>query len=103
MAEDVVNHPSHYTQGTLEVIDAIEGMGLPYHEGNIVKYVARWRHKAGVVDLKKARWYLNRLIDAEEAKQVAELTAKVAERTSPLQFHCDHPPEEYCQHCTKPA
>ena len=74
MPEDLVNHPRHYTQGAMEVIDAIEGMGLPYHEGNIVKYVARWRHKAGVIDLKKARWYLNRLIDKAEADQVMEIT-----------------------------
>lgn len=59
---DSVNHPPHYTQGTIEVIDAIEGMALPYHEGNIVKYVARWRFKGGVEDLRKARWYLDRLI-----------------------------------------
>jgi hypothetical protein len=60
--EDEVNRPSHYTRGSMEVIDAIEGMGLGFHEGNIVKYVARWRHKNGVTDLKKARWYLDRLI-----------------------------------------
>ena len=60
--DDPVNHPAHYTQGGMEVIDAIEGMALPYHEGNIVKYVARWRHKGGVQDLQKARWYLDRLI-----------------------------------------
>lgn len=63
---DPVNHPSHYTSGKLEVIDAIEGMGLGYHEGNIVKYVARWRLKNGVEDLRKARWYLDRLIDANQ-------------------------------------
>lgn len=66
--EDAVNHPAHYTQGAMEVIDAIEGMGLSYHEGNIVKYVARWRHKNGVEDLRKAAWYLQRLIDRETAK-----------------------------------
>lgn len=66
---DPVNHPSHYRQGSLEVIDAIEGMELPYHEGNIVKYVARWRHKGGVQDLKKARWYLDRLIEHADLLQ----------------------------------
>ena len=90
--EDIVNHPSHYTQGSLEVIDAIEGMGLPYHEGNIVKYVARWRHKAGVVDLKKARWYLNRLITIEESKQVAKIVAPG--------LQCpNHGAESYCDDC----
>lgn len=61
---DPVNHPSHYTQGSLEVIDAIEGMALGYHEGNVVKYVARYRFKGGVEDLKKARFYLDRLISS---------------------------------------
>ncbi len=59
---DAVNHPSHYNKGMIEVIDAIEGMELGYHEGNIVKYVARWKYKNGVEDLKKARFYLERLI-----------------------------------------
>lgn len=66
--DDNINHPAHYTQGTLEVIDAIEGMGLAYHEGNIVKYVARWRLKNGVEDLKKAKWYLERLIAREQER-----------------------------------
>jgi hypothetical protein len=70
---DPVNHPTHYTQGALEVIDAIEGMELPYHEGNIVKYVARWRYKNGVQDLRKAKWYLERLI-ANAEKQAASGT-----------------------------
>ena len=38
---DNVNHPAHYTYGYLEVIDAIEGLLLPYHLGNAVKYIAR--------------------------------------------------------------
>jgi hypothetical protein len=99
MENDVVNHPSHYTTGTLEVIDAIEGMGLPYHEGNIVKYVARWRHKAGVVDLKKAAWYLKRLIDKAEAEQVAKLVTPQAGQIRPLHSLCDHGPEAFCPHC----
>jgi len=49
----------------MQQIDAIEGMGLGYHEGNVVKYVSRWRLKGGVEDLQKARWYLNRLIEGE--------------------------------------
>jgi len=60
--DDPVNHPAHYTHGAIEVIDAIEDWGLSYAEGNIIKYMARWRHKNGIEDLKKARWYLDRLI-----------------------------------------
>lgn len=59
---DKINHPSHYTRGSLEVIDAIEGMDLDYVEGNIVKYVARYKFKNGLEDLLKAKWYLDRLI-----------------------------------------
>lgn len=60
---DVVNHPSHYTRGNIEVIDFIEDQQLPYHLGNVVKYVARAGYKGDTVeDLKKAQWYLNRYI-----------------------------------------
>ena len=51
---DVVNHPSHYTRGNIEVIDFIEDEQLPYHLGNVVKYVARAGFKGDKVeDLKK--------------------------------------------------
>ena len=66
-AEDKVNHPAHYTQGTVECIDALEA-SMTYEEfighlkGCQMKYVWRYRLKGGVEDLKKARWYLDRLI-----------------------------------------
>jgi len=61
---EAVNHPPHYNQGNIEVIDAIEDWGLDFNAGNVVKYVARHQHKAEPIeDLKKARWYLDRLID----------------------------------------
>lgn len=60
---DTVNHPPHYTFGKIEVIDAIEDWRLGFHEGNVVKYVARARHKGRELeDLKKAAWYLDRHI-----------------------------------------
>lgn len=65
---DPVNSPSHYTQGRMETIEAIEGLGLNYHQGNIIKYVSRYNMKGGVQDLQKARWYLDRLILIEERK-----------------------------------
>lgn len=61
-----VNHPAHYNAGSMEVIDAIEGLELGFHAGNVIKYVARYKHKNGVEDLRKAAWYLNRLIELEE-------------------------------------
>lgn len=66
MKKENVDHPSHYNQGKIEVIDAIDDWGLGFYEGNIVKYVARYKCKNGVEDLKKAVWYLNRLIENEE-------------------------------------
>lgn len=65
MKNDVVNHPSHYTSGEIEVIDFIEDQKLDFHLGNTVKYVARAGKKDPsklVEDLKKAAWYLNRKI-----------------------------------------
>ena len=68
---DVVNHPDHYTSGGIECIDAIRAsLGLKefadYCKGNIIKYLWRYRLKNGVEDLKKARVYLNWMIEAEE-------------------------------------
>ena len=62
---DFVNHPSHYTDGKIEVIDFIEDKGLNFHRGNAVKYIARAGKKDSekeVEDLRKAVWYLNREI-----------------------------------------
>jgi len=69
VVKDNVNHPSHYTQGAIECIDAIKEAtkGLFGIEavctGNIIKYVWRWKFKNGVEDLYKADWYLQRLIN----------------------------------------
>ncbi len=60
---ELVNHPKHYNQGKIEVIDAIVDWELDFIEGNVVKYVARSKHKSSRAgDLKKARWYLDYLI-----------------------------------------
>lgn len=62
--EDVINHPSHYTRGKIEGIDFIEDQQLPYHLGNVIKYIARAGYKGDKLeDLKKARWYLDRYIN----------------------------------------
>ena len=61
---DAVNHPEHYCFGDIEVIDIIEALNLPYHLGNAVKYLARFRHKGKPVeDLRKAVWYIERYIE----------------------------------------
>ena len=63
---DNVNHPSHYTDGKIEVIDFIEDKGLNYHRGNAVKYISRAGKKnpdKEIEDLEKAHWYINREIE----------------------------------------
>ncbi len=64
--EDVVNHPAHYNKGGVEAIDYIEQQlseGFKYYlVGNVYKYLHRWEYKDGLQDLKKAQWYLNRMI-----------------------------------------
>lgn len=62
-----VNHPQHYTFSQIEVIDAIEAWDCGYHLGNVIKYVARAKHKGKYLeDLKKAQWYLQREIERAE-------------------------------------
>lgn len=63
---DNVNHPKHYTQGKIEVIDFILDQKMPYLESNILKYICRHRYKNGLEDLKKAQWYINKLIEVTE-------------------------------------
>lgn len=60
---DLINKPPHYTHGAIEPIDVIESWNLPFHLGNVIKYIARHEHKgAAVADIRKARWYLDRYL-----------------------------------------
>lgn len=59
---------THYSSLAIEPIQFIETNGLGYHEGNVIKYVSRWRNKNGIEDLRKAMWYIERLISIEEEK-----------------------------------
>ena len=66
--KEMIKHPSHYLKDSgFEVIDVIEDWGLDFHAGNVIKYVARHKHKGNSIeDLKKARFYLDRLIEGLE-------------------------------------
>lgn len=71
--KDNVNSPSHYKTGKIECIVAMEAMLSPeefigYLRGNIFKYTYRYKDKNGLEDLKKAQWYLNKLIEKEAEK-----------------------------------
>lgn len=68
---DNVNHPTHYTSTKIETIEiirdkltaeAFEGFCI----GNVLKYVTRYKLKNGLEDLKKARWYLDKIISVQE-------------------------------------
>lgn len=67
-APDMVNRPPHYNTAEIETIDAIRaatGDGYHYHlQGTCLKYLHRYRHKGDpLTDLRKCRWYLDRLIE----------------------------------------
>ena len=71
---DMVSHPPHYQSETgLEVIDVIKAFtsNLKGFEavatGNVLKYMCRWKKKNGIIDLQKAKWYLDHLIEHMES------------------------------------
>ena len=72
---DMVNHPAHYTQGGIECIDCIKSatvgkVGIEaFCVGNAIKYLFRYEEKNGIEDVKKARWYIDRLIRELEEKE----------------------------------
>jgi len=65
---DVVERPAHYNQGGIECVDAIAAATVELRgleavcTANAIKYLWRWKRKNGTEDLRKARWYLDRLI-----------------------------------------
>jgi hypothetical protein len=64
---DDVTRPRHYVgQGGIEPFDFIQSNALTFAEGNVIKYILRYREKGGSKDLKKARWYIDKLIAATE-------------------------------------
>ena len=83
---DMVNHPPHYqSKKGIEVIDVIEAFteGLQGIEavctGNVIKYICRWKDKNGLEDLKKCKWYLEKLINrfVQEGMVITEDDIKI--------------------------
>lgn len=65
---------SHYKDKAIQPVEYIHANHLGFCEGNVVKYVSRWRQKNGIADLEKARHYLDLLIELESsAKQSVQL------------------------------
>lgn len=69
---DMVNHPQHYTQGGIECIDALKAATIGKHGieavcvANVIKYLWRFEEKNGVEDVRKAKWYIERLLKEME-------------------------------------
>lgn len=55
----------HYKSMRIQPVEFIHANNIPYLEGNVIKYVARWRTKGGVADLEKAKHYIDLLIELE--------------------------------------
>lgn len=74
MKDNQINSPAHYTFGGIETIDYMkakmsEDEFFGYLKGNIIKYISRSKHKGNELDdLKKAQWYLNKLIEIKTVK-----------------------------------
>lgn len=99
---DPVNQPQHYCQGGIETIEAIEASmsDLAFRgflKGNIMKYLWRYEHKNGAEDLRKAQWYLNRLVAHVEAcNTVDKLCSNVYESVKELEEkQADYDPDDY--------
>lgn len=69
---EAVNHPKHYNVG-IETTDYISSWGMSFAEGNVIKYVSRYKYKRGLQDLYKARWYLEYLIRDLETSNEKEI------------------------------
>lgn len=74
LEHDPVNSPTHYTDGGIETIDYLqakltEDQFEGFLIGNVLKYCSRYRNKNGLEDVKKARWYLEKLIALKEQKK----------------------------------
>lgn len=75
--------PSHYTRHKIEPWDYVAANELGYFEGSAIKYLTRWRYKNGIVDLKKARAFLDKLIYVEEQKLVRDTGEQVGGDPAP--------------------
>jgi hypothetical protein len=69
--KEAVNGPEYYggKGNVYEAINVIEAYGMGFCDGNVLKYLLRYKKKNGIEDLHKAQWYLDRLIENEERKQ----------------------------------
>lgn len=96
-ANDIQHGGTHYKDMTIEPWDFISSNQLDFLEGSVVKYVSRWRRKAGLEDLMKAQHFLAKLIEVEQAKidqakkeQLAFCAPQVVSGCSPVKVIKDN-------------
>ena len=68
----MIKEPPHYAKNKIQPIDYIVSNNLTYCEGNVVKYITRWRGKGGIEDLKKAKQYIDFIIEKEAVPKVTD-------------------------------
>ena len=88
MANDAVNHPSHYTDGKIEVITYIDDKNFNYCRGNAIKYISRAGKKnpeKEIEDLKKAEWYIHHEIERLQKIKAQKIKdQKIKEKASKM-------------------
>ena len=94
---DPIN-PSHYTQGSVECIEAIEASMTPeafkgFLKGNCIKYLFRYEKKNGLEDLEKCNWYLNHLLATERIERIAAVQQE--KKTEEIFGLVNHDPDDY--------
>ena len=68
----MIQNPPHYANKEIEPIDYIIANKLTYCEGNVIKYITRWRGKGGIEDLKKAKQYIDFIIEKEGVPKITD-------------------------------
>tara|TARA_R110000765_G_scaffold16624_1_gene46493 strand:- start:542 stop:901 length:360 start_codon:yes stop_codon:yes gene_type:complete len=88
LTTDCTDKPWHYNRG-IQTTDYICSWGMDFCEGNIVKYITRWKYKDGLEDLKKARWYIDKLIadiEKSQSKAFEKSQSKASEKSQSKAF-----------------
>ena len=85
-----VTHPDHYNQG-IEMWDYASSHNLNFFEGNVIKYITRWKDKNGLEDLHKAKQYLDKFIEIEEVKVMKNLDTISKDLFDEEMFFSIHP------------
>jgi len=84
-ALDIQVDGDHYKKLNIQPVQYIMANNIGYMEGNVIKYVTRWKDKAGITDLEKAKHYIELLIEQEKSKTVTDTEWKVGDMIEALE------------------